>query len=109
VLLARRRIEKDREVASDRDVAGGAQLVGIGADDDPVAIAARQPEQFVTHGTADEIALHRSMLSRLTGGYLAPTDGRSTPTATGCSRRRPSLEFVQPLQDRAAIRSFEEL
>jgi len=83
VFFARRGVEKDGEVAPDRDVAGGAELVGIRADDDPIAIAWRQTEQSVTNGAADEIALHRSEC--FTRRHQFPTDGRPTPMAAGCS------------------------
>src|SRR6185369_78263 len=110
VLLARRRIEEDGKVASDGDVAGGAQLFGIGADDDPVAIAARQSEQLVTHCAADEIALHRfkGVCSRVVTGYrqtvARPPRPRDAPL---CLRSLESPSAAA--HDRAAIRPSEEL
>ena len=65
VLLARVRMQEDGEVAADRQIAEGEQLAGIGADDDPVAIAHRATEQSITNRAAHEITLHRCVLLRV--------------------------------------------
>ena len=59
MLLARLRMEEDREIAADGQVPGGAELVGIGADDDPVAVAHRASDQLVAHRAAHQEAFHR--------------------------------------------------
>ena len=77
VLLVRLGMEEHREVAADGEVAERAQLVGIGADDDPVAVADRQAEQCVANRAADQIALH--LCAAVNASLRAsPTNGRRT-------------------------------
>jgi hypothetical protein len=58
VLLARLGMKEHREVAADREIAEAEKLVGIGADDDPVAVADGATEQSIANRTAHEITLH---------------------------------------------------
>jgi hypothetical protein len=58
VLLARARMEEDGEVAADGTETQRRQLVRRRADDDPVALADGQTEQFVAERAADLKYLH---------------------------------------------------
>ena len=60
VLLARLGMEKHREVAADRLVAGRDQHLGRRADDDPVAVAGGPAQELVAHRSADAIDLARA-------------------------------------------------
>ena len=62
VFLLRLWMQKDREVAPHRQKAGVDHLLGRGADDDPVAIVHRRPEQRVAHRAADHVKPHQGSL-----------------------------------------------
>ena len=57
------RMQEDRKVTPDRQIALGQQCVRVGADDDPVAILHHQTEQRIAHRTADQISLHQMFRS----------------------------------------------
>ena len=52
------RVQEDREVLADRQEAGVDHLLRRGADDHPVVVVDRQPEQRVAHRAADDVELH---------------------------------------------------
>ena len=58
VLVARLRVQEDREVLADRLEAQREHVVRRGADDDVVAVVHGQAEQRITHRAADEVDLH---------------------------------------------------
>ena len=60
VFLFRARVQEDRKVAPDRGVSSGHHLLGAGAGDDPVGVAAGTAQQRITHRAADLPDLHRS-------------------------------------------------
>jgi hypothetical protein len=58
IFVAGGRMEKDREVLADASIPLRDQLVGLRADDDPVALLDRQAEQGVAYGPADLVNFH---------------------------------------------------
>ena len=64
VFLAGVRVEKHREVVTDRAKALGQHLCNRGANHQPVDVADRLAEQAVAHGAADFVNLHGNSLIR---------------------------------------------
>jgi hypothetical protein len=56
-------MQEHREVAPDAAVAGALEVLRSRTDDDPVALADREPEQRVADRAADEIGLHGAILA----------------------------------------------
>jgi hypothetical protein len=63
VLLAAVGMQEDGEVAPHGPEAPPLHLLRGGADHDPVALADRQAEQFVTNGAADQVDFHRGIVA----------------------------------------------
>ena len=63
VFLGRLGMQEHGEIAAHGAVAEALHLLRRCADDDPVALVRRQPQQLVTDRTADEVDLHARMLT----------------------------------------------
>src|SRR5579862_2220768 len=118
-------MQEDRKLTADWQISLALELLRIGADHDPVALASRQPEQAVTHRTPHQVHLHRRMLTEtrilLAGLILAVLPGcyllqaahgeaqlleerRPIMKVIGNPRTAPSLRLT--LEDLVAARDF---
>ena len=65
VLLFGVRVQENREFLAHRQVSLALEILGAGADDNPIALVNWQPEQPVSYCATDQVDFHMPMLSHL--------------------------------------------